>query len=230
MKTVSGVSCVDAWQAAVTQLAVNTAADEYNLLVEIRDPTRLDTSWLQAYSPQRVGANDKIGSVVNTVFPYRLSHRCGTRSEFYDRYMRIYRRAVRGTWGTYFGRLVAFGAGRQNQLETAIEKLTSWQTRSRAAIVMHLSSPEIDTMRPRGQPCWQFAELTRPNENELDLVAVCRNHDYLGKALGNFIGLGQLLQFVCVQTNLVPGRLICHSIHAYNSGTKEQLSRLARFR
>jgi hypothetical protein len=49
----------------------------------------------------------------------------------------------------------------------------------------------------------------------LDLVAVYRNHDFLNKALGNFLGLGRLLNFIALEGGKRPGRVICHSVHAY---------------
>jgi thymidylate synthase len=55
------------------------------------------------------------------------------------------------------------------------------------------------------------------------MVALVRNHDYFEKALGNLIGLGHLLGYVCSETDLAPGELVCHSVHAYNSASKKAL-------
>jgi hypothetical protein len=52
-------------------------------------------------------------------------------------------------------------------------------------------------------------------DDVIDLVAVYRNHDFLKKALGNYIGLGQLLQFIAAESDKKPGRVVCHSVHAY---------------
>jgi hypothetical protein len=62
----------------------------------------------------------------------------------------------------------------------------------------------------------------------LDLVVVYRNHDYFNKALGNFIALGQLLDFICVESNKEPGQLICHSVHAYFGAPKGKMLQLAK--
>ena len=52
----------------------------------------------------------------------------------------------------------------------------------------------------------------------LDFVAVYRNQDFFNKALGNFIGLGQLLKFICDESNKRAGTLTCHSVHAFSGG------------
>jgi muramoyltetrapeptide carboxypeptidase LdcA involved in peptidoglycan recycling len=39
--------------------------------------------------------------------------------------------------------------------------------------------------------------------------------DYFNKTLGNLIGLSKLLQFICIQSGRVPGKLIIHSANAY---------------
>ena len=44
---------------------------------------------------------------------------------------------------------------------------------------------------------------------------VYRSHDFINKALGNFVGLTRLLEFVCFHTGRRPGRLVCHSIRAF---------------
>ena len=46
-----------------------------------------------------------------------------------------------------------------------------------------------------GAPCWQYGQLKEKN-GTLDLTAIYRNQDFFQKALGNYIALGQLLQFM----------------------------------
>jgi thymidylate synthase len=71
----------------------------------------------------------------------------------------------------------------------------------------------------------QFVEITAPTSEELDLIAVYRNHDFIEKALGNFVGLARLLRFICRSTNNAVGSVICHSIHAY-ANNKSRLLRM----
>jgi hypothetical protein len=55
---------------------------------------------------------------------------------------------------------------------------------------------------------------------------VYRNHDYFNKALGNFIGLAKLLEFICTEAQQRPGSLVVHSIHGYSSAGIPKLRQL----
>lgn len=233
MIVVKGGDCVEAWQNAVKTICTG-GTGIFNLFIEIENPTAFPQQWLIDYNPQSVGRdNDNISNVINTVFPYRLWSRCQNRNEFYRRFKEINARSMtrsryRSAWGTYFQRMVDFRNDEgTNQLETAIEKLQSWNVRSKTGLVFHLSSPEIDKPRTRGAPCWHFGELLWKPDDLIDFVVVYRNHDYFNKALGNFIALGQLLNFICTQSGKTPGSLICHSVHAYSGATKGKVLQLA---
>lgn len=234
METVRGVDCVEAWRGGA-QAIHNQGRNLCNLMIEIENPTRLTQAWLETYNPRSIGPDaDNIRHVINTVFPYRLRNRVGTRAEFYEKYQEIALRARRiyrnrGAWGTYFHRLIDFSNdGQTNQLEIAITKLNTWNQRSTTGLVFHLSSPQIDNPRTRGGPCWHFGELLWQRGDRIDLVVVYRNHDYFNKALGNFISLGQLLDFICAESNKTAGKLICHSVHAYYDAPRYQMIRLAQ--
>lgn len=224
--------CLNAWQAGVRLIQANRG-DVFNLLTTIENPGFLDPTWLELYSPAAVASGaDRVADVIGTVFPIGLNARYPNRPEFYEAYLRLHRRAMRwprnrSRWGTYFERLIAF-AGDHNQLEIAITKLRTWPQRNTTGLVFHLSSPLLDSPRTRGGPCWHFGEILWRQGNVLDFVAVYRNHDFFNKALGNFIAIGQLLQFIANASNMTAGKLICHSIHAYSEKSSGPLSRLAR--
>lgn len=216
-----GSTCLEAWAAAAEYLRAGRP-ECLNMMIEIDNPTELQEVWLQTHNPRRfLARGDDIRDVINTIFPYRLVDRSKNRAEIYSKYLAAHRRgrrrvANRGAWGTYFQRLIDFqGDGTVNQLETILDKLTEWQTRSTTGLVFHLSSPHLDRPRTRGGPCWHYGELIWNEGGVIDLVVVYRNHDYFNKALGNFIGLGQLLRFLCGETDKIPGKLICHSIRGY---------------
>lgn len=67
----------------------------------------------------------------------------------------------------------------------------------------------------QGGPCLQFVELLWNDDDSLDMVAVYRSHDYSTLALGNFIGLSDLLEFICLHTGKTPGKLTVHSVYAF---------------
>lgn len=226
--------CLTAWQEGARLIRANHK-EVFNLMTHIEVPFRFNQAWLNTYSPHGViPGSDRIKDVISTIFPHRLiSLNTLNRNILYARYLRVHRRAKhwprnRSRWGTYFERLIDFGAAHKNQLETVINKLQTWPRRNTTSLVFHLSSAETDNLRTRGGPCWHYGEILWKKNNVLDLVAVYRNHDYFGKTLGNFIALGQLLNFIALQSGKTPGNLICHSIHAYSEKPIRSLSQLAQ--
>ena len=230
---VKGQTAVEAWREGVAEIL--RSGDVSQLMTRIENPCIFDEAWLKQYSPRRLGRNhDDIRDVIDTIFPVELAKRyIHDRRELFSRYLRIHDRARRwrrnrAAWGTYFERLIRFPhATNVNQLDRAIDKLLSWPVRNTTGIVFHLSSPAFDAPRTRGGPCWHFAEVLWNSDDRLDFVVVYRNHDFLNKALGNFIALGQLLGFICAESGKRPGSLICHSIHAYRGGGATALRTLA---
>jgi hypothetical protein len=228
---VFGLTAVDAWREGAA--AVLRHHEVFNLFSTIEQPSAFDEGWLTAYSPRRRGfRGDDLREVIQTIFPYELAKRFTHRQDLYSEYLLRHDRAMRfvrnrATWGAYFERLVRFpDHPGTNQLETVIEKLSTWQQRGGACLVFHLATPARDTPRPRGGPCWQFAEILWHADDTLDFVVVYRNHDFFNKALGNFIGLGLLLDFICSASGKHVGRLLCHSVHAYNGGKATDLRAL----
>ncbi len=231
-RNVTGANALDAWRQGAQ--AILSGGEAFNLFTTIDQPTLFDPTWLQTHSPRQRGlGRDDLRDVIKTIFPYDLANKLAGRQELYSEYLRRHDRAMRfvrnrGAWGTYFERLVRFpNHPDTNQLEAVITKLSNWQIRSGASLVFHLSTPARDKPRTRGGPCWQFGEIVWHSGNRLDLVVVYRNHDFLNKALGNFIGLGQLLNFICTASGRTPGRLLCYSVHAYNGGTQKALRALS---
>lgn len=156
-------------------------------------------------------------------------------------------------WGTYFTRLICYESNTKirseinprdsldviknkhekifsdkNQLEIVISKLANWEKAHKAALYCHISSTHLDSVQTIGSPCLQYLQFSQPDVNHVDMTAVYRNHDYFNKALGNFIGLGQLLKFICDESGKIPGRLTCHSIHAYIDVSNRKMRQLLR--
>lgn len=215
---------------AVSSLGLGPDHAISNLLVRIADPVVFDPAWRDALSPRRFGGKDSLGNVINTIFPMRMAACAPDRHTLYKRYLKLTDKHGfgPGRWGSYFQRLIAFRSDKSsvNQLERAIQVLNSWDQRSTTAITFHLSASHLDKPRVQGGPCWHFGELLWHANGTVDMVAVYRNHDYFGKALGNFLALGQLLKFICAESNKKPGTLTCHSVHAFAS-SKQGLAKLA---
>ncbi len=234
MFDVRETTCLEAWRAGTCKVREQKGS-VFNLMTEISDPAFFDPQWLDDYSPNSVDSTmDDIRDVIATVFPMKLAVRFPDRQALYSEYLKRHKRAMKWTrnrsrWGTYFERLTQFGGpGGPNQLEVAITKLNNWPTRNTTGIVFHLSSAITDSPRTRGGPCWHFGEIIWNPDSSIDLVVVYRNHDFFGKALGNFIALGQLLKFIAGASGKKQGKLVVHSVHAFSQSSLGKLKTLAR--
>lgn len=226
IEVISASDCINAWAAASRHLAGKTGTDDNNLIVSIDDPVAWRPEWFAKIDPRTVHVKgENPGNVANTIFPLKTWTNSASRSELYERYSRAHRMGTQKRWGTYFLRLIDFGTSHVNQLERAIDVLNGWEKEPGTAIVFHVSSAETDVPRPLGGPCLQLCQL-HAQANRIDMTSVYRNQDYFNKALPNFVGLGRLLGFICDQTGRSPGKLVCHSGHAYSSKGKAALVRL----
>ena len=78
-------------------------------------------------------------------------------------------------------------------------------------------NPATDMRDWLGLPCLSHLSFKRVPRGEgyaVDLTAMYRSHHYCARALGNLIGLGQLLSFVAQESGLEVGTLSCLSTHA----------------
>jgi thymidylate synthase len=227
-------NALQAWQEGCHQLC-NSDSSIFNMVTTISQPSVFDESWLTDFNTKSFNAREaSLIDVVNTIFPYRLRQRHPNRHEFYKAYIARHIRAKRmrprsKRWGTYFERLISFGGNSINQLEEIICTLEHRQRDYHASLVMHTSSAETDSLiKTIGNPCLQYLELLSEHPNSLSLLVVYRNHDYLNKAFGNFIGLSKLLEFICNEAGKQPGNLICHSAHAYFNCSKNAIKKFAK--
>ncbi len=225
MHLIKNDNMLNAWQCCVRHLCSRPSSEEFNLIVVISNPDDIQKSWLEGYNPSKY---DRTCNVVNTIFPYKYIDE--DEETVYKKYMTIHQEAQKRKprnkrWGTYFERMISFRPFAQsygqsiNQLQCIISSIKESKNNHKATYVIHISSPYLDSINKiMGNPCLQYLEFLCPDKKTISLLAVYRNHDYYKKAIGNFIGLGYLLRFVCKHTNRDPGELICHSAHAYIKG------------
>lgn len=90
--------------------------------------------------------------------------------------------------------------------------------------------------RTRGFPCLSHMSFSL-QEGQVHLSALYRNHDFISRAYGNYLGLGRVLRFVANQSGLPIGELTCLSSSAtaevghgagMGRGALEELARTAR--
>jgi len=228
-KVVTAAGVVEAWKLA-TKLLVDDG-DRFNLAVHITEPTSLVEAEAARFCHKRVSPDiiKSVYDVANTIFPAAGALHAGNLDAFFAHYSKAYKRGQRkhpAAWGTYFLRLTSFGRSGENQIQKILDALTGWKSRPRAAFVVHLSSTDLDNPRPLGAPCWQYAQFIRNGDNNLSLVATYRSQDYFQKALGNFIGLTRLLQFVCHHGGMTPDTLTCHATFANLQGQRTKARQL----
>ncbi|MDW3684681.1 hypothetical protein RA280_23620 [Cupriavidus sp. CV2] len=78
-------------------------------------------------------------------------------------------------------------------------------------------NPAVDGNRWLNMPCLSHLSFKRVPEGDghaVHLTAMYRSHHYCARALGNLLGLSQLLSFVAKEAELEVGTLTCLSSHA----------------
>jgi hypothetical protein len=181
-----------------------------------------------------------VSTVANTIFPNSLYiPRLGlnTRTHLYE--MSDIARPVsrrRNRRGTYFERLIAWPLEREtvNQLEKVIVRIRNAQEQGRNtenALELGLADPRdndtalsestsaLPVYRPgqdnnvMGFPCLSHVSLSLM-DGRLHMTALYRNHEFVRRAYGNYVGLGWLLGFLARESGSEVGELMCVSSHA----------------
>lgn len=76
-------------------------------------------------------------------------------------------------------------------------------------------SPNCDGKKYSNMPCLSHISFNLAVDDRLHLSALYRSHYYGARALGNFIGLAELLQFVAAESGASVGTLTCLSTFAH---------------
>ncbi|MES2265244.1 MAG: hypothetical protein V4520_00700 [Bacteroidota bacterium] len=225
-KLIESQNCLTAWRDACSFIL--SQGDGFNLIVYIASPSIIDNDSLNEIISTKIISKNNVQDVANTIFPFKLYQRNQAKdvNHFYDLHESLYvrgkkmHRKNRSKWGNYFLRFTKFGFKKENQIQKIINDINNRPNKQTACYIMHVSSVDYDSnTRILGNPCLQYVQFAQV-DNNLNLTAVYRNHDFLKKALGNYIGLTHLLEFVCGKTNSKVGSITCHSIHYYINNKK----------
>jgi thymidylate synthase len=217
-----------AWLAAA--MAVwERGNDAHNVVIDVANALREEGSDSAIIGTvdrflREHGANT-ISGVSNTIFPQSTFVRHGPE-EFYDAYReRIFPQMKKMTrdWGRYFDRMTRWEKIQGNKITTINplddlvcfmrEQIASNRT-YRNAYEMTIFDPTRDARKVANRQCLSFLSFKLINDNQLTLTVIYRNHAYIARGLGNFIGLGRLQAFVAQQTGATVGSLTCISTHA----------------
>ena len=225
------------WLAAATAVQKH-GGEAHNVIIDIADPlteTDSDAAIIREVDTFLRGHHcNPLISVANTIFPQSLLERHGPEA-FYD----VYRdkilprtKTMARDWGRYFDRLTTWKKvkGTQvrviNPLDDLIRCMQAQMKSNRTyrnIYEMTIYDPTRDAGKVSNRQCLSFLSFKLTHEKKLVLTVMYRNHAYIARGLGNFIGLGRLMAFVADQCETGLGSLTCISTHAeIDFGTKRQ--------
>ena len=227
-------TCPRTWLLATEFLNAQPDRSAYNVVLAIRTPELMTPADFATYDclDRFLHRHDRpsIAAVASTIFPANFYLEKGAHGVFED-YCKIHPR-LPSHWGTYAGRILsrsATGRGNTvhefNPLRVLVEKLKRHVVGVHLRAVYELNmldahdlleipiyAVQSDGKRTRGQPCLMHLSFKlRAHPPQVSLAVMYRNHFYIEKALGNLIGLAQLLSFVSAEAGVGVGPLVCHS-------------------
>jgi hypothetical protein len=236
---VTGTSISDAWVKGLERLLAGDG-EAVNFTVVIDQPAveepavrKVVDAFIDARRTLRPRSVERVSTVANTIFPETwYIERLGEEAETHLYEMELQSRAVRrrhagNRRGTYFERFVAWpGADGAtfNQLDQVVQRLRSARLRGHErgnSYEMGLTTPMDEAVavpvfvggRDRqviGFPCLSHTSFSL-QKGVLHLAALYRNHEFIKRGYGNYVGLGRLLRFVAVQSGWPVGELSCTS-------------------
>ncbi len=217
-----------AWVAAAA--AVQDAGGEaHNVVIDIADPISVspaDHAILTTVDGfLRQHHANTISGVANTIFPQGLLDRHGADG-LYAAYETVLPRMKQMTrdWGRYFERMTSWKKVVKGQNITIINPLDELIRFMKTQIAsdrtyrntyeMTIYDPTRDAGKISNRQCLSFLSFKLTDDKVLMLTVMYRNHHYVARGLGNFIGLGRLQAFVAAQSGATLGSLTCISTHA----------------
>ncbi len=182
---------------------------------------------------ERKGSVQRVSTVANTIFPqsFYLEH-LGIDAEKHlyeleERCRSVIHRHPNNKHGTYFERFVAWPEKEGttfNQLDQVVRRLRLARDRGvyrGNAYEMGLTTPADEAIaapvfiggRDRqimGFPCLSHVSFSL-QKGVVHMAAIYRNHEFISRGYGNYLGLGRLLRFVAIQSGWPVGELTCVS-------------------
>lgn len=235
-EVVLGSNISTAWLRAVRYLCAYKY-QVFGLVVVIDNPLATEPNIHRAYE-DLLGRHGLRSStkVAKDIFPFNDTSRWIRKPEASNlRYLHLLENRKKGGWGTYFERMIHWPNGDGtylNQLEQTINKLKNRRVHQRNWYQISLYHPSSDINRLMGLPCLSTIDFKVDQGNTLHLCAHYRNHWFVRRAYGNYLGLGRLLSAAAQAAGLRVGKVHCVSDHAevehgYRRSVKLLLARFA---
>lgn len=233
-----------AWLNAITLLHGITGRKAVHVVARVHDPTT-EIPEIRAEADQLIEHSTAkpepwpVDTTRNTIFPAAWARRNPEPEDlakyYRDRYPQL--RQVEGNKrGTYFGRVVAYPRADNttgDQLTDTVRKLrqelkNSGPKSSRYEINIYSEAKDTPSM---SFPCLAHVSV-HLHHKHLHMQAVYRNEYLVGRAYGNFLGLGELQAYIAAATELEVGELLMTVNHAELDGNpgpvKAAIDRLAK--
>lgn len=218
-----------------------------NLCVAIAEPTVDNAAVrteLREFRAQRIASGRKapydVDTVARTIFPKEFYRTTASDPEQHlyelaEMTREVVRSDPKNSRGTYFERLVAYPAARDDHEPTnQLAAVLKWLRRAAKAGDQYGNKYELALFHPvrdtnlQGFPCLSSVSLTL-SRGTLSATALYRSQYFIDRAYGNFLGLGNLLTFLSAESGFESGELLCVASHARietNNFGKARLSNL----
>jgi thymidylate synthase len=239
----------EGWLDAVRMLDATPSYKAIHLVIRILDPVAEDAAIraaAQALIDEHNAAHEDrpnqqkpdIDTTRNTIFPARWAQRTNGPAELVAYYRERYTRDGllgfgENRRGTYFGRIVAYprGDGQEpaDQLGDTIRKLKDEGAKrnpksSRYEINVY---NERKDRSPTSFPCLAHLSV-HLHERRLHMQAIYRNEFLIGRAYGNYLGLGQLQAYIAKHAEVDVGEQLMTLGHVQLDANKTPIRAMLR--
>lgn len=215
----------EGWLAAVRMLDAVPNYKTIHVVLRILDPIGEDPA-IRAAAQQLIddhnskGKNEKpdIDTTRNTIFPASYARRTDGPAALTAYYRERYNKEgllgfPDNKYGTYFGRVVAYpradGDSPADQLTDTVRKLKTELKKGSnksSRYEINIFNEHKDT-RSTSFPCLAHLSV-HMHERKLHMQAIYRNEFLVGRAYGNYLGLGELQAYIAAQADLQVGELL----------------------
>ncbi len=220
-----------AWMEVIRAVDAMPNDQAFHVTVRIERPTEEDDATRDAVdrllSQLRLAPVDEVR---NTVFPASLARKYPEPADLTARYREyIYPRLRKfereNAKGTYFNRFADYPAstGATDQLVAVVEKLRASKASTRVKAMYEMDRADglemavyrhgKDHRKRMAFPCLSFCSF-QLDDGSVHLIAHYRSQYLVQRAYGNYLGLGQLLDYVATAAGFDTGNLLVVAGHA----------------